>query len=91
MRLVIAGVAVAALVFAAAAPAAEKEEVPRCHGRRATIVHQHVKTRVLCEPRQQVRERASYAADRAVLERTTVDRYAKHCPAPRLCVDSTTW
>jgi hypothetical protein len=60
-------------------------------GRRATIVHQHVDTRVLGELRQQVRERASYAADRAVLEGTTVDRYAKHCPAPRVCADSTTW
>jgi Ca2+-binding RTX toxin-like protein len=38
MRIAIAGVAVAALVFAAAAPAAEEEEVSRCHGRRATIV-----------------------------------------------------
>ena len=38
MRIAIAGVAVAALVFAAAAPAAEEEEVPRCHGRRAKIV-----------------------------------------------------
>jgi Ca2+-binding RTX toxin-like protein len=37
MRVAIAGVAVAALVFAAAAPAAEEEEVARCHGRRATI------------------------------------------------------
>ncbi len=38
MRLAIAGVAVAALVFVAAAPAAEEEETPRCHGRRAKIV-----------------------------------------------------
>ncbi|HXS32346.1 MAG TPA: calcium-binding protein [Solirubrobacterales bacterium] len=37
MRLAIAGVVVAALVFAAAAPAAEEED-PRCHGRRAKIV-----------------------------------------------------
>ena len=38
MRIVIAGVVVASLVFAAAAPAAEEEETPRCHGRRAMIV-----------------------------------------------------
>jgi Ca2+-binding RTX toxin-like protein len=38
MRAAIAGVAVAALVFVAAAPAAEEEEVARCHGRRAAIV-----------------------------------------------------
>jgi Ca2+-binding RTX toxin-like protein len=37
MRAAIAGVALAAVVFVAAAPASE-EEVPRCHGRRATIV-----------------------------------------------------
>jgi Ca2+-binding RTX toxin-like protein len=37
MRVAIAGVALAAVVFIAAAPASE-EEVPRCHGRRATIV-----------------------------------------------------
>jgi Ca2+-binding RTX toxin-like protein len=38
MRLAIAGVALAAVVFIAAAPASEEEEVARCHGRRATIV-----------------------------------------------------
>ncbi|HEY2333873.1 MAG TPA: calcium-binding protein [Solirubrobacterales bacterium] len=38
MRIAIAGAALAAVVFIAAAPASEEEEVPRCHGRRATIV-----------------------------------------------------
>jgi Ca2+-binding RTX toxin-like protein len=38
MRFAIAGVALAAVVFVAAAPASEEEEVARCHGRRATIV-----------------------------------------------------
>jgi len=38
MRLAIAGVALAAVVFVAAAPASEEEDVPRCHGRRAKIV-----------------------------------------------------
>jgi len=37
MRFAIAGAALAAVVFVAAAPAAE-EETPRCHGRRAKIV-----------------------------------------------------
>jgi len=37
MRLAIAGVALAAVVFVAAAPAPEEED-PRCHGRRAEIV-----------------------------------------------------
>jgi RTX calcium-binding nonapeptide repeat (4 copies) len=38
MRIVIAGVVVGSLVFAAAAPAAEEEETPRCHGRQAKII-----------------------------------------------------
>jgi Ca2+-binding RTX toxin-like protein len=38
MRIAIAGVALAAVVFVAAAPAPEEEDVPRCHGRRAKIV-----------------------------------------------------
>jgi Ca2+-binding RTX toxin-like protein len=38
MRLAIAGVALAAVVFVAAAPASEEEDVARCHGRRAKIV-----------------------------------------------------
>ena len=38
MKTAIAGVALAAVVFVAAAPASEEEEVARCHGRRATIV-----------------------------------------------------
>jgi Ca2+-binding RTX toxin-like protein len=38
MRAAIAGVAVVALVFVAAASAAEEEDVARCHGRQATIV-----------------------------------------------------
>jgi Ca2+-binding RTX toxin-like protein len=38
MRFAIAGVALAAVVFVAAAPASEEEDVARCHGRRAKIV-----------------------------------------------------
>jgi Ca2+-binding RTX toxin-like protein len=38
MRIAIAGVALAAVVFVAAAPASEEEDVARCHGRRAKIV-----------------------------------------------------
>jgi Ca2+-binding RTX toxin-like protein len=38
MRAAIAGVALAAVVFIAAAPASEEEDVARCHGRRAKIV-----------------------------------------------------
>jgi hypothetical protein len=38
MRAAIAGVALAAVVFVAAAPAPEEEDVARCHGRRAKIV-----------------------------------------------------
>jgi Ca2+-binding RTX toxin-like protein len=38
MRVAIAGVALAAVVFVAAAPASEEEDVARCHGRRAKIV-----------------------------------------------------
>ncbi len=38
MRAAIAGVALAAVVFVAAAPASEEEDVARCHGRRAKIV-----------------------------------------------------
>jgi Ca2+-binding RTX toxin-like protein len=38
MRVAIAGVALAAVVFVAAAPASEEEDIARCHGRRAKIV-----------------------------------------------------
>jgi Ca2+-binding RTX toxin-like protein len=38
MRAAIAGVALAAVVFVAAAPASEEEDIARCHGRRAKIV-----------------------------------------------------
>jgi Ca2+-binding RTX toxin-like protein len=38
MRIAIAGVALAAVVFVAAAPASEEGDVARCHGRRAKIV-----------------------------------------------------
>lgn len=38
MRIAIAGVALAAVVFVAAAPASEEEDVARCHGRQAKIV-----------------------------------------------------